>query len=66
MKGMALKAGKKLMFCVRARLYSLRKNSCFVSGHDFTACGKTHVFEGYELQLVRKCLQTGLALATEG
>jgi hypothetical protein len=53
----------------------------FVSGHDFTGCVKTHVlyhgtslqltektpvFEGYELQLVRKCLQTGPALATEG
>jgi hypothetical protein len=32
-----------------ARLYRLRKNSCFVSGHDFRACGKTHFSEGYGL-----------------
>jgi hypothetical protein len=25
-----------LMLCIRARLYRLRKNSCFVSGHDFS------------------------------
>ena len=44
------------MLCVRARLHSLRKNSCLcqstasqlaeklvlVSEHGFTACGKTH------------------------
>jgi hypothetical protein len=40
--------------------------SCFVSGHDFTACGKTPIFEGYGLQPVRKWLQTGPALAAEG
>jgi hypothetical protein len=31
-------------------------------GHGFTTCGKTPAFEGYELQLVRKCLQTDPAL----
>jgi hypothetical protein len=27
---------RKLMFCITPRLYRLRKNSCFVSGHDFS------------------------------
>jgi hypothetical protein len=38
----------------------------FVSGHDFTACGKTHFSEGYGLQSVRKCLAMNPALAAEG
>jgi hypothetical protein len=38
----------------------------FVSGHDFTGCGKTRFFEGYGLQPVRICLKTGPALAAEG
>jgi hypothetical protein len=28
------------MFCIRARLYRLQKNSCFVSGHDFSRAEK--------------------------
>jgi hypothetical protein len=32
----------------------------------FTGWEKTLTFEGYELQLVHKCLQTGPALAAEG
>ena len=47
--GTGSQAAEKLMFCIsaphrppekvaqrRARLYRLRKNSCFVSGHDFS------------------------------
>jgi hypothetical protein len=36
----AKQAAEKLMLCIWARLYRLQKNSCFVSGHDFTACEK--------------------------
>jgi hypothetical protein len=35
-------------------------------GHAFTACGKTHVSEGYGLQAVRKCFAMNPALAAEG
>jgi hypothetical protein len=41
-EGTALHAAEKLMFCVRARLYSLRKNS-LDKGHGFAGCRKTHV-----------------------
>jgi hypothetical protein len=34
--GTAKEAAEKLMLCIRAPLHSLRKNSCFVSGHDFS------------------------------
>jgi hypothetical protein len=36
-----------------------------VSGHDFTACGKTHFSEGYGLQAVRKGFAMNPALAAE-
>jgi uncharacterized membrane protein len=39
------------MFCIRARLYRLQKNSCFVTGHDFTCCRRTHVL--YQARLYR-------------
>ena len=32
----AKEAANTLVLCIRARLYRLRKNSCFVSGHDFS------------------------------
>src|ERR1700722_15476546 len=32
----AKEAAEKLMLHIRARLHMLRKNSCFVSGHDFS------------------------------
>jgi hypothetical protein len=28
-------------------LYTLRKNSCFVSGHDFSRAVKSHSYEGF-------------------
>jgi hypothetical protein len=39
-QGTTLHAAEKLMFCNRARLYMLQKNSCFVTGHDFKAAEK--------------------------
>jgi hypothetical protein len=30
------------LFFVRARRHMLLKNSCFVTGHDFRGCGKSH------------------------
>jgi hypothetical protein len=39
-QGTTLHAAEKLMFCIRARLYMLQKNSCFVSGHDFSRAEK--------------------------
>src|ERR1017187_10391480 len=48
----ALQVAEKLTFRIRGSLYSLRKNSGFVSGYRFTACGKTRVsFQGIALQL---------------
>jgi hypothetical protein len=48
---------RALMLCIRARLYRLRKNSCFVSGHDFTGCGKAHVlYQGTTLQAAEKLM----------
>jgi small basic protein len=45
------------MPCIRARLYRLRKNSCFVSGHGFTGYGKTHVlYQGTALQAAEKLM----------
>jgi hypothetical protein len=41
---LALVAGRP---CTRARLYRLRKNSCFVSGHDFSRAVKSHSYEGF-------------------
>jgi hypothetical protein len=49
--GLSFRAGSEALMrpgCA-ARLYSLRRNSCFVSGHDFRSCGKTLLFEGYGL-----------------
>src|ERR1700733_4556527 len=37
---------KKLTLRTKARLSRLRKNSCFVSGHDFTACGESAASKG--------------------
>jgi hypothetical protein len=36
-QGTTLHAAEKLMFCNRARLYMLQKNSCFVSGTTLQA-----------------------------
>jgi hypothetical protein len=37
-KGPALHAVEKLMFCITARLNSLRKSSCFLKGTAFRPC----------------------------
>jgi hypothetical protein len=44
LRALALVAGRP---CTRARLYRLRKNSCFVSGHDFSRAVKSHSYEGF-------------------
>jgi hypothetical protein len=46
-QGATLQAAEKLMFCIRARLYRLRKNSCFVSGHDFSRAVKIENTSGF-------------------
>src|SRR5208282_6069265 len=47
-----LEAAEKLKPCIRASLYSVRKNSGFLSGHRFTACGKTPVsYQGIALAM---------------
>jgi hypothetical protein len=35
-RGTTSQVAEKFMLCIRARLYRLRKSSCFVSGHDFS------------------------------
>jgi hypothetical protein len=52
------------MFCIRARLSAGPQPPKLTRA--LPAAEKPPVFEGYELQLVRKCLQTGPALAAEG
>jgi hypothetical protein len=58
-QGTTLQVAEKLMLCIRAgcgkthALYQgrLRKNSCFVSGHDFTGCGKMSFRLGFKFPL---------------
>jgi hypothetical protein len=38
----------------------------FLSGHDFTGCGKTPFFEGYGLQALHNYCVMNPALAAEG
>jgi hypothetical protein len=44
--GPTLQAAEKIMLCVRARLYSLRKNS-LNEGHGFSRAIKSHSNEGF-------------------
>jgi hypothetical protein len=46
-QGTTLQVAEQLMLCIRARLYRLRNNSCFVSGHDFSRAVKRHNYEGF-------------------
>jgi small basic protein len=68
-QGAALQAAETLMFCIRARLYRLRKHSCFVSGRGFTGCGNTHVlYQGAALQAAETlifCIRARLLQAAE-
>jgi hypothetical protein len=44
----------KLMLCIKSRRYRLRKNRCFVSGHDFNRAAQAEKMIGFRI-----CVRTG-------
>ena len=52
--GKALERALKSLSCTRAQLYRLRKNSCFVSGHDFSRAVKNGLMRAFHASSLRK------------